>query len=164
MGDVPRVTADMKKSNSVKLTTRGRHAIMAIIELARQSDGGPVPLSKIAEPGKISLSYLEQLFACLRRHGIVKSYRGPGGGYTLARPADDILVADILVAAERCVPAERVQGRQNDNPCIVQTDMLWNYIGEMLHACLKRVSLQDLIQDSAGAQKILRNKLFDALN
>ncbi|MCD8520575.1 MAG: Rrf2 family transcriptional regulator [Alphaproteobacteria bacterium] len=80
----------------LKLTTRGKYAVMAMIEIGRSTGKRPVPLSDIAGTTNISLSYLEQLIAGLRRHGLVKSYRGPGGGYTLGKAANDIPVSDIL--------------------------------------------------------------------
>ena len=82
----------------MRLTTKGRFAVTAMIDLALHSAEGPVTLAGISERQKISLSYLEQLFGKLRRHEIVESVRGPGGGYTLARRAEDVTVADIIIA------------------------------------------------------------------
>ena len=82
----------MLKRNSLKLTQRGRHAVMASVALAKNDGKGPLPLAQIARAGDISLSYLEQLFAGLRKHGLVKSHRGPGGGYVLARPPSEIFI------------------------------------------------------------------------
>ena len=80
----------------MKLTTRGRYAVMALLELAEYDGATPISLSLIAERQKLSLSYLELLFGKLRRRGLVKSVRGPGGGYVLAKPADDISIAHII--------------------------------------------------------------------
>ncbi len=154
--------AEHKKSK-LKLTTRSRHAIMAMVELAQHGKEVPIPLSRIAASGKISLSYLEQLFSGLRRAGLVRSYRGPGGGYVLARPAKDILVSDILESAEDCVPAQRNTGGDNyesyGNP---QTQALWTHIGEILHVCLRQVTLEDVTNDNLN-EHALTNKLFETL-
>ncbi|MCD8493980.1 MAG: Rrf2 family transcriptional regulator [Alphaproteobacteria bacterium] len=101
----------------LKLTTRGQYAVVAMVEIGRDGKKAPVPLSDIAETTNISLSYLEQLIAGLRRHGLVTSYRGPGGGYTLAKPAQSIAVSDILKAAEDSTPAKRHSGEKRlENP------------------------------------------------
>jgi Rrf2 family iron-sulfur cluster assembly transcriptional regulator len=129
----------------LKLTTRGRYAVVAMIEIGRDGKKTPVPLSDIAETTNISLSYLEQLIAGLRRHGLVKSYRGPGGGYTLARPAQDIVVSEILKAAEDSTPAKRHGGDKRlgkSSPA----SLLWDYIGEILNDNLKQVSLSDVLE------------------
>ena len=91
----------------MKLSTKGRYAVMAMADLARQSDGRPVALADIAERQDISLSYLEQLFGKLRRGAQVKSVRGPGGGYMLARPADEMRVSDIILAVDETIKATR---------------------------------------------------------
>jgi Rrf2 family iron-sulfur cluster assembly transcriptional regulator len=82
----------------VKLSTKGRYAVMALVDLASQTDGHPVALADIAERQEISLSYLEQLFAKLRRGGLVRSVRGPGGGYLLARSAEETRISDAILA------------------------------------------------------------------
>ena len=138
---------DNTNSKKLKLTTRGRHAVMAMVELARRDeDKQPVPLADIAASGNISLSYLEQLFAGLRKGGLVKSYRGPGGGYLLTRAAAEILVSDILECAEDCVPAKRAAN--DDLPSSFgnsQTHALWMHIGEILYACMQQVTLHDVL-------------------
>lgn len=131
-------------AESVKLTTRGKYAVMAMVEIGRAGQHRPVPLSEISETANISLSYLEQLIAGLRRHGLVRSYRGPGGGYSLGKPANDIIVADILRAAEDSTPAKRNGDDAKKNNC-PQTAVLWDYIGQVLHANLSRVSLSAVI-------------------
>jgi len=149
-----------KKSPSLRITSRSRHAVMAMVELAQKSQGDPVPLSKIAASGNISLSYLEQLFAGLRRHGLVKSYRGPGGGYILAKPAAQIGISEILISAEDCVPAGR--NNANDDFGNDQTNALWSHIGDMLQVVLQHVSLEDVTNDNLGAHPVT-NKLFESL-
>lgn len=129
----------------LKLTTRGQYAVVAMIEIGRSNKKTPVPLSDIAETTNISLSYLEQLIAGLRRHGLVTSYRGPGGGYTLAKPAQNIAVSDILKAAEDSTPAKRISGDKRlgkSSPALV----LWDYIGEILNDNLRQVSLSDVLE------------------
>ncbi len=96
----------------MKLSTKGRYAVMAMVDLAAQNSDRPIALAEIAERQDISLSYLEQLFAKLRRGGLVASVRGPGGGYRLARPAEETRIADIILAvdepirATRCTPGQ----------------------------------------------------------
>ena len=91
----------------MKLSAKGRYAVMAICDLATSTDGRPVALAEIAERQDISLSYLEQLFAKLRRAGVVKSVRGPGGGYLPARPLKEITIASIVAAVEQTDAAEK---------------------------------------------------------
>lgn len=140
-----------KSSNTVKLTSRGRYAVMAMVELAQKHNGTPVPLSEIAEAGHISLSYLEQLFSGLKKNDLVRSYRGPGGGYMLAKEPQDIVVSEILISAEDCVPAQR---SANDDTLEAygnkQTQALWGHIGSLLHACMKHVTLADVANDEIG--------------
>lgn len=138
---------------------------MALVELSLSGKETPVPLAKLAGPSKISLSYLEQLFAALRRHGLVKSYRGPGGGYVLARPAKEILISDILVSAEDCLPARR-SGSNDDKPEDYgnsQTRALWSHIGDVLHVALRQVSLEDVANDRLSDSP-LSNKIIESLS
>lgn len=136
-------------SNTVKLTTRGRYAIMAMVELAKNGEEKPTPLSDIADKGNISLSYLEQLIAGLRRQKLVKSYRGPGGGYSLAKPASDIMVSDILIAAEDSTPAKRNSKNETSKAgqCEI-TNKLWDHIGHILYNTLSGLSLAQLLDDA----------------
>lgn len=151
----------MKKR--VKLTTRGRYAVMAMVELGRNGDGKPMPLSEIAKNGDISLSYLEQLIAGLRRHGLVKSYRGPGGGYCMTRPTTDILISDILIAAEDSTPAKRNAGNDDEKTSnCSHTQNLWNTIGEILYTSLKHVTLADVLKDGTRKNE-QTSKLFEIL-
>src|ERR1700681_4180339 len=91
----------------MRLSTKGRYAVMAMVDLAEHSAGNPVSLAEIAENQEISLSYLEQLFAKLRKGGLVVSVRGPGGGYRLSRPASELRIADIIVAVDEPISATR---------------------------------------------------------
>lgn len=142
----------MRGTKKLKLTTRGRYAVMAMTELAMRGSKSPVPLIEIAQSGNISLSYLEQLFAGLRKNGLVKSYRGPGGGYILARPATDIRISDILESAEDCAPAKRnVKDSGADHAGNRQTQALWDHIGEILYINLKTVSLDDVLNGGLPA-------------
>jgi Rrf2 family iron-sulfur cluster assembly transcriptional regulator len=151
------------KREELKLTPRGKHAVMAMVELARNDGKGPLPLSQIAQTGSISLSYLEQLFAGLRRRGLVKSHRGPGGGYLLAMPAKDIFITDILTAAEDNVPARR-QAAVNDDTQAgnKETQELWSNIGQVLHVYLRQVSLEDIAASNLETHPAT-NKIFETL-
>ena len=97
----------------MRLTTKGRFAVTAMIDLALNNASGPVTLADISERQKISLSYLEQLFGKLRRRSLVTSVRGPGGGYNLANPTDQVSVADIIVAVDEPIDATQCGGKEN---------------------------------------------------
>ena len=132
----------------MKLSTKGRYAVMAMVDLASHSGGRPVALADIAERQEISLSYLEQLFAKLRRGGLVKSVRGPGGGYLLAHRMEDTRISDIILAvdepirATRCVPGSPNGCRSNKSRCL--THDLWEELGNQIHLYLSSVSLADV--------------------
>jgi len=132
----------------VKLSTKGRYAVMALVDLASQSDGRPVALADIAERQEISLSYLEQLFAKLRRGGLVRSVRGPGGGYLLARSAEETRISDAILAvdepirATRCKTGSAIGCRANKSRCL--THDLWEELGNQIHIFLSSVSLADV--------------------
>ncbi|OGS97299.1 MAG: Fe-S cluster assembly transcriptional regulator IscR [Gallionellales bacterium RBG_16_56_9] len=131
----------------MRLTTKGRFAVMAIVDLALRGGRGPVTLATISERQQISLSYLEQLFGKLRRNNIVESVRGPGGGYNLARPANKITVAEIVVAVDEPLDATRCGGMGNcrgeEKPCI--THDLWMGLNEKILDYLESVTLQQLV-------------------
>lgn len=133
----------------MKLSTKGRYAVMAMVDLAANSEGKPVSLAEIAERQEISLSYLEQLFGKLRRGGLVKSVRGPGGGYLLSRGTGDTRVSDIVVAvdeplrATRCKAGSAVGCRGDNGRCL--THDLWEELGNQIHTFLSSVSLEDVI-------------------
>ncbi len=137
----------------MELTTRGRYAVMAMADLARQSaghpgGGEPVALAAIAERQKLSLAYLEQLYARLRRAGIVVSSRGRSGGYMLGRPASEISIADILTAVEEETRMTRCSG-EGDVGCLGETRCithgLWQALGAHISQFFTSVTLQDVI-------------------
>lgn len=132
----------------MKLSTKGRYAVMAMVDLAVHSHGQPVALADIAERQEISLSYLEQLFAKLRKGGLVRSVRGPGGGYRLAYSAEETRISDVIVAvdepirATRCTPGVSHGCRSNRSRCL--THDLWEELGNQIHLYLSAVSLADV--------------------
>jgi Rrf2 family iron-sulfur cluster assembly transcriptional regulator len=132
----------------MKLSTKGRYAVMAVVDLAQQSDGRPVALADVAKRQEISLSYLEQLFAKLRRFGLVKSVRGPGGGYLLSETAEKTRVADIVLAvdepirATRCTPGSPEGCRGNRERCA--THHLWEALGGHIFSFLNSVTIADV--------------------
>ena len=134
----------------MRLSTKGRYAVMAMVDLATQSDGRPVALAGVAERQEISLSYLEQLFGKLRRGGLVESVRGPGGGYMLSRTSDDTRVSDIIMAvdepikATRCSPGSPEGCNSNKSRCL--THDLWEELGNHIYLYLSSVSLADVAQ------------------
>lgn len=136
----------------MRLTTKGRFAVTAMIDLALRQDKGPVTLAGISQRQDISLSYLEQLFGKLRRHAIVESVRGPGGGYNLARRPEDVTVADIIIAVDEPLDATQCGGKGHchnapkDSPshhCM--THDLWSTLNAKMVEYLDSVSLKDLV-------------------
>jgi Rrf2 family iron-sulfur cluster assembly transcriptional regulator len=135
----------------MRLTTKGRFAVTAMVDLAMRQTRGPVTLAAISERQHISLSYLEQLFGKLRRHKLVSSTRGPGGGYNLARPAHEVSVADIVTAVDEPIDATQCGGKENchdDKRCM--THDLWATLNEKMHEYLSSVSLADLVAHQHG--------------
>lgn len=131
----------------MRLTTKGRFAVTAMIDLAARQDDGPVTLAGIAERQKISLSYLEQLFGKLRRHSLVNSVRGPGGGYRLARGMEEITVADIIIAVDEPLDATQCGGKQNCHDAHrCMTHDLWANLNKRMYAYLDSVTLQALVE------------------
>ena len=131
----------------MRLTTKGRYAVTAMLDLAINADQGPVSLADISERQGISISYLEQLFARLRKSELVTSVRGPGGGYRLARPAEDVFIASIVDAVDEQVDATRCGGEgtcQDGDMCL--THYLWQDLSGQIHAFLSGISLGDLVQ------------------
>ncbi len=132
----------------MRLTTKGRFAVTAMIDLALRQHAGPVTLAGISERQRISLSYLEQLFGKLRRHKLVASVRGPGGGYNMARSLDAVTVADIIHAVDEPLDATMCGGKGNchdgENPCM--THDLWMSLNEKMFDYLNSVTLADLVQ------------------
>ena len=130
----------------MKLTTRGRYAVTAMLDLAINGDSRPVSLADISGRQEISLSYLEQLFAKLRREQLVTSARGPGGGYRLARNGAEIFVAEIIDAVDESVDVTNCQGKgncQQGETCL--THHLWEDLSGQIHDFLSRISLGDLM-------------------
>ncbi|MBC3886084.1 Fe-S cluster assembly transcriptional regulator IscR [Undibacterium griseum] len=145
----------------MRLTTKGRFAVTAMIDLALRQDQGPVTLAGISQRQDISLSYLEQLFGKLRRHEIVESVRGPGGGYNLARKAQYVTVADIIIAVDEPLDATQCGGKGNchgsdhANGLHCMTHDLWATLNAKMVDYLDSVSLQDLVNQQK--QKNLEN-------
>lgn len=130
----------------MRLTTKGRFAVTAMIDLALRQHEGPVTLAGISERQRISLSYLEQLFGKLRRHSLVASVRGPGGGYCLAKDMHAISVADIIHAVDESLDATQCGGKKNchdDHTCMTHT--LWTNLNQRMNEYLSSVSLGDLV-------------------
>lgn len=131
----------------MRLTTKGRYAVTAMLDLAIHETGGPVCLADIARRQEISLSYLEQLFSRLRRRSLVKSMRGPGGGYRLNRARDQIAVAEIVEAVNESFEVTACQGRGDCHDGeICLTHHLWNDLSEQIFNFLSGISLEDLMR------------------
>ena len=131
----------------MRLTTKGRFAVTAMLDLALHAQNGPVTLANISARQKISLSYLEQLFSKLRRGSLVESVRGPGGGYNLARPLDQLTVADIIKAVEEPIDSRQCEGRDNclgDRRCM--THDLWESLNTTVVTYLAGVTLAQLVE------------------
>lgn len=135
----------------MRLSTKGRYAVMAMADLAGHEGGTkPVSLAEIAKRQEISLSYLEQLFAKLRRGGLVKSVRGPGGGYRLSRSAGDVRIADIIMAVDEPIQATRCKSGSAKG-CMATTGRclthdLWEELGRQIQVFLSSVSLADVVE------------------
>jgi Rrf2 family iron-sulfur cluster assembly transcriptional regulator len=133
----------------MRLTTKGRFAVTAMIDLGLRQHNGPVTLASISQRQEISLSYLEQLFGKLRRHELVASTRGPGGGYTMGRPMGEISVADVIYAVDEPLDATQCGGRENcsskDERCM--THDLWANLNRVMVDYLDSVTLQQLVDE-----------------
>ena len=133
----------------MRLTTKGRYAVTAMLDLALHKNQGPVSLSDISSRQAISLSYLEQLFSKLRRSELVSSVRGPGGGYALKHGSDEIYIAQIIDAVDESVDTTKCQGAgdcQGGETCL--THYLWEDLSEQIHTFLEGISLADLVAKS----------------
>lgn len=140
----------------MRLTTKGRYAVTAMLDLALNARKGPVSLADISSRQEISLSYLEQLFARLRRNELVTSVRGPGGGYQLARDCSEIFVAQVIDAVNESVDATRCRGKgdcRQGHTCL--THHLWCQLSDQIHQFLNGISLAELVAKEEG----LRAKL-----
>ena len=138
----------------MRLTTKGRFAVTAMIDLAMRNGARPVTLADISERQKISLSYLEQLFGKLRRRALVSSVRGPGGGYQLAKRMEEVSVADIIRAVDEPIDATQCGGRENckdERKCL--THDLWASLNDRIFEYLNSVTLAQLV-DKAHAQAV----------
>jgi Rrf2 family iron-sulfur cluster assembly transcriptional regulator len=131
----------------MRLTTKGRYAVTAMLDLAIHYKDGPITLADISKRQGISLSYLEQLFSRLRKNGLVDSARGPGGGYRLSRSASQINVADVITAVDEKIDAMRCEGKgncQNEGPCL--THDLWCDLSAQIYSFLKGIDLGQLVE------------------
>ena len=142
----------------MRLTTKGRYAVTAMLDLALHAERGPISLADISKRQDISLSYLEQLFSRLRQSGLVSSVRGPGGGYRLARAGADICVAEIIDAVNESVDATSCGGNSDcsgGEQCL--THYLWTDLSRQIHGFLNGISLADLVQ-RAEVQEVARRQ------
>jgi Rrf2 family iron-sulfur cluster assembly transcriptional regulator len=142
----------------MRLSTKGRYAVMAMADLAKNGRDRAVSLAEIATRQEISLSYLEQLFARLRKGGLVRSVRGPGGGYRLARGAHETTVAEIVLAVDEPIRATRCAAHSSPRGCMMAgerciTHNLWEDLGEEIQAFLAAVSLEDVVMNRTGARR-----------
>ena len=151
----------------MRLSTKGRYAVMAMVDLAMRSDGKPIALADIAARQEISLSYLEQLFAKLRRGSQVKSVRGPGGGYTLARSASETRISDIILSvdepirATRCGPGSPQGCTGASGRCV--THDLWEELSNQIHLFLSSVTVADVCERRVlGTSGVLHRSQFDS--
>ncbi|MCD8520900.1 MAG: Fe-S cluster assembly transcriptional regulator IscR [Saccharospirillaceae bacterium] len=153
----------------MRLTTKGRYAVTAMLDLAIHAQSGPVSLNDISGRQGISLSYLEQLFAKLRRGGLVASVRGPGGGYRLSRDSSEINVAEVVDAVNESMDATRCHRRgdcQDGEECL--THHLWLELSDQIHAFLHGITLAQLIQrkeirSTADRQDSIARNRIDAV-
>jgi len=129
----------------MKLSTKGRHAVTAMMELALQHEKGPVTLADISAQQSISISYLEQLFARLRQHGLVTGMRGPGGGYCLARPASEITIASILATVDDVSRREELPHTQGEVPAGVQ---MWLQLSNRIYDYLNSITLKEAVESA----------------
>ncbi len=142
----------------MRLTTKGRYAVTAMLDLALHQEIGPISLSDISRRQGISLSYLEQLFSRLRREGLVASTRGPGGGYTLSRSADSIAVGDVVTAVDEKVDSTRCGGLtncHNDERCL--THDLWSELSKQIYEFLNGITLAHLVERN-GVQEVAQRQ------
>ena len=141
----------------MKLTTKGRYAVTAMLDLAIHYEVGPITLADISTRQEISLSYLEQLFSKLRKNGLVDSARGPGGGYRLSRLSSDIAVAEIIAAVDETVDATRCRRKgncQHEERCL--THDLWCDLSDQIFTFLSEITLESLVQKKSVQEVSLR--------
>jgi len=145
----------------MRLTTKGRYAVTAMLDLSLNYGLKPITLSDISERQGISLSYLEQLFAHLRRHGLVSSSRGPGGGYRLSRSADEVTVLDVIAAVDEKVDTTLCEGKQNcqgHEQCL--SHEIWFSLSEQIKSYLGSITLGQVVKNHQslreGADKVVK--------
>jgi Rrf2 family iron-sulfur cluster assembly transcriptional regulator len=141
----------------MRLTTKGRYAVTAMLDLAIHYDLGPITLADISQRQEISLSYLEQLFSKLRKNGLVNSARGPGGGYRLSRDANEIAVAEVIAAVDEKVDATRCRRKgncQHSERCL--THDLWCDLSDQIFNFLANISLGNLMENNAVREVAVR--------
>lgn len=144
----------------MRLTTKGRYAVTAVLDLAFHQEGGPVSLAAISGRQCISLSYLEQLFAKLRRNGIVNSTRGPGGGYKLQRDASEISVSDVILAVDESVKMARCDDSENcqgDFQCL--THDLWQELSDEIKGFLDGITLAEVMSNQNVKEVSIRQDM-----
>lgn len=142
----------------MKLTSKGRYAVTAVLDIALNADGGPVSLADISERQYISLSYLEQLFAKLRKDGLVKSVRGPGGGYQLGLPSEQISVGMIIAAVNENIHVTKCLGRENcKNGVECLTHELWEDLSLRIESFLNEITLAELVNKRNVKRQSHRN-------
>ncbi|HEY8856865.1 MAG TPA: Fe-S cluster assembly transcriptional regulator IscR [Rugosibacter sp.] len=144
----------------MRLTTKGRFAVTAMIDLAMRQHDGPVTLAGISERQRISLSYLEQLFGKLRRSELVSSVRGPGGGYRLTKVPDDVSVAEIIRAVDESLDATQCGGKRDcsEDRRVCMTHDLWTNLNEKMFDYLDSVSLAELVSQQHAAPAVLHDE------
>jgi len=149
----------------MRLTTKGRYAVTAMLDLALHAEKGPISLADISQRQGISLSYLEQLFAKLRRNGLVNSVRGPGGGYRLSRDSSEVRVAEVIDAVSETVDTTRCGGEggcQDGEQCL--THYLWRDLSEQIHKFLSDISLAQLVSNAEVREVAQRQDLKQRQN
>ncbi len=150
----------------MRLTTKGRYAVTAMLDLSLNYGLGSITLADISDRQCISLSYLEQLFSRLRKHGLVSSTRGPGGGYQLSRPANEITVLDVITAVDEKVDSTACEGKANcqgDEPCL--SHELWTSLSEQIESFLAGITLGHVVDNyqnskNGDKEKVIR---FDGI-
>ena len=139
----------------MRLSTKSRYAVTSLLDMVMHSDQGPVSLADISERQGISLSYLEQLFAKMRRKELVVSTRGPGGGYQLKRAPEDVCISDIIFAVDdklEVTNKDALPGARNYEPCL--TEQLWDELSEQISTYLNGISLADMINQQGSDNEI----------
>lgn len=140
----------------MKLTSKGRYAVTAMLDIAINQSKGPITLAMISERQDISLSYLEQIFAKLKKSDLVLSARGPGGGYRLSRTPAEISISEVIAAVNEDLEARKCKGRQNckgGEECL--SHELWSDLSEMIEQFLENITLQKIIEKRSGVKEIV---------